>query len=72
MAKREELVPYSLWRHVQTESWYVVVGIALNSTNGPEEHKQELVVYVSLTHEHLCCREIGEFLDGRFERGRPE
>jgi hypothetical protein len=29
------------------------------------------VVYLSLTYQHLCYREIGEFTDGRFERVWP-
>jgi hypothetical protein len=58
--------PYTIWKHVKTNSHYLVLGIALCSTNGPNEHKERSVVYVSLTHQQLCYRELSEFLDGRF------
>lgn len=64
---RSQLVPWTKWRHVATDSYYVLIGISLCSTNGPNEHKEECVVYFSLTHQHLCHREISEFCDGRFE-----
>jgi hypothetical protein len=69
---RSLLKPYSTWRHVKTDSLYVVLGIGTCSTNGLGEHKEESVIYVSLTHEHLCYREISEFLDGRFVPVRRE
>ncbi len=67
MLDRNLLVPYSTWRHVKTNSLYVVLGIALCGTNGPDEHRALAVIYVSLTHQHLSYREINEFLDGRFQ-----
>jgi hypothetical protein len=66
-----DLTPWSLWRHRKTNSFYVVLGVALCSTNGPGEHKEQSVVYMSLTHQHLCYRELSEFLDGRFVREEP-
>ncbi len=66
MYDRSKLKPYSLWLHRKTQSKYVVLGIALCSTNGPNEHKEESVVYWSLTYQHLCYRLLSEFLDGRF------
>lgn len=61
------LSKWSVWRHVKTNSLYIVIGIAQCSTNGEREHKEQSVVYFSLTHQHLCYREVSEFLDGRFE-----
>lgn len=57
--------PLSLWRHVQTDSLYVALGVARCSTNGDREGHEWSVVYHSLTHRHLCYREVSEFLDGR-------
>lgn len=57
----------STWRHVKTDSTYTVLGIATNSTNGERENVEQLVIYVSHTHQSLRVREINEFLDGRFE-----
>jgi hypothetical protein len=66
MYGRHELVPFSTWYHRGSNSFYTVIGIALCSTNGPDEHKAEAVVYVSHTHQGLRYREIKEFLSGRF------
>jgi len=63
---RTILKPFSTWKHVGTNSFYTVIGIGLCSTNGEREHKEESVIYISHTHQHLCYREINEFLDGRF------
>jgi hypothetical protein len=62
---------YSVWMHNKTRSLYVVLGIALCSTNGPDEHKRRDVVYFSLTHGGLRTREASEFLDGRFTLVNP-
>jgi hypothetical protein len=43
-----------------------VLGVGLCGTNGPREHQERSVHYVSLTHQRLCYREVVEFLDGRF------
>jgi hypothetical protein len=59
-------LPCSTWTHVKTGSTYTVLGIALCSTNGPDENKREDVVYVSHSYQGLRTREINEFLDGRF------
>lgn len=64
---RSELTPYSVWRHVASDSLYVFIGVGMCSTNGERDHVEESVIYVSITHQHLCYREIGQFLDGRFE-----
>jgi hypothetical protein len=61
-----DVKPLSLWRHVETGSLYVVVGLALCSTNGPRDRVERSVVYHSLTYEGLRYREMDEFLDGRF------
>jgi hypothetical protein len=66
MWTREHLKLFSTWRHTVTGSYYTVIGIGTCSTNGDREHKEESVVYVSHSHQHLCYREINEFLDGRF------
>lgn len=63
---KEFLKPFSTWKHLGTNSYYTVIGIALCSTNGDREYKEQSVVYISHTHQHLCYREISEFLDGRF------
>lgn len=69
--------PLTLWRHVKTDSLYVVLGVARCSTNGDREGVERSVVYWSLTHQHLCYREASEFLgdgdDGwpRFEPVAP-
>ncbi len=64
---RTALTFFRVWRHVDTDSLYIVLGTARCSTNGEREGKEESVVYFSLTYQHLCYREIGEFLDGRFQ-----
>jgi hypothetical protein len=58
--------PLGLWRHVKTNSLYIVLSVGRCSTNGPREGVERSVVYWSLTHKHLCYRDVGEFLDGRF------
>ncbi len=58
--------PCSVWRHLPDGALYVVVGVALVSTNGPDEHQAEDVVYMSVDRQALRTRRIGEFLDGRF------
>lgn len=62
----DQLKPLSLWRHVETGSLYVVLGMAMCSTNGPRDKVEHSVVYHSLTYDGLRYREAGEFLDGRF------
>lgn len=57
--------PFSLWRHVKSGSLYVVLGISRCGTNAREG--AESVIYISLSHQRLCDRDVGEFLDGRFE-----
>ncbi len=64
---RTALTYYRLWRHVKTGLHYILIGIAKCATNGERDGKQESVVYYGLTHQHLYYREIGEFLDGRFQ-----
>lgn len=66
MYGRELLTPFSTWYHHGTKSTYTVIGVALCSTNGPDEHKREDVIYVSHSFQGLRSRKIGEFLDGRF------
>lgn len=57
--------PYTIWKHIKTNSLYVVVGVAWDSTNGNEDTKY--IVYVSQVTGLLRVREASEFLDGRFE-----
>jgi hypothetical protein len=59
------LTPLSTWRHVATDSTYTVLGVAACSTNGRDGETS--VVYCSHTYQGLRYREVGEFLDGRFE-----
>lgn len=68
-AKKRRPEPFTTWRHLATDSLYVVLGIALCSTNGPGEHEAEAVVYFSMGRERLHYRALEEFMDGRF---RPE
>lgn len=72
MYPREMVTPFSTWTHCATGSTYTALGIALCSTNGEGEHKEESVVYVSHTFEGLRYREVSEFLDGRFVRPSHE
>ncbi len=69
---RTALTFFRVWRHVKTDGLYVMLGVARCSTNGEREGKEESVVYYSLTHQHLYYREIGEFLDGRFQPVQPK
>lgn len=64
------LTPFSTWYHLGTDSEYTVLGIALCSTNGEREHKEESVVYISHSFAGLRYREVNEFLDGRFVPGQ--
>jgi len=59
------LTPLSEWRHTKGGT-YIVFGLALCSTNGEREHKEESVVYWSKHHRALRYRLVAEFLDGRF------
>lgn len=60
------LTPLSEWKHVATGGVYIVIGLAMCSTNGPREHAEESVVYWSKHYQALRYREAAEFLDGRF------
>ena len=66
MVNKNLLTPLSEWRHVATNSTYIVIGLALCSTNGEREHTEESVVYWSKKYQALRYREVSEFLDGRF------
>ncbi len=62
-----QAAPFTIWKHVRTNSLYVVLGIAYDSTNRENEPENErYVVYVSQTTGLMRVREISEFLDGRF------
>jgi hypothetical protein len=56
--------PNSLWFHPRTGAYYVVLGVAADSTNGREGGRY--VVYWSVGYEALRVRAAVEFLDGRF------
>ncbi len=60
------LTPFSIWRHLKTNSTYTVLGITKRSTNGQEGVQS--VVYVSHTLGEMHDREVSEFLDGRFRK----
>lgn len=66
-----QVYPYSIWHHVKTNSLYVVLGVATQSTNGPGEHKNKAVVYWSLSHGQICYCDLDEFTDGRFQPVTP-
>jgi hypothetical protein len=68
---RRDIIPFSVWRHVPDGACYLVLGIGLCSSNGPREHLEESVIYVSLSYQKLRYRVVDEFLDGRFEPVRP-
>lgn len=59
------LQPYTVWVHKKTRSLYLVLGVARCSTNGREA--EESVRYWSFAYKAERYREVGEFLDGRFE-----
>lgn len=60
------------WRHVKTGRVYLLVGIAVCSTNGPGEGVRS-AVYRRHGGQKLYYREVSEFLDGRFAPlGREE
>lgn len=61
-----DVYAHKVWRHVETDSLYVVLGIAECSTNGPRCGVERSVVYFSLTQQEWKYREVEEFLDGRF------
>lgn len=65
--------PYSIWFHVKTGNYYVVLGLSRDSTNATEG--AEAVVYWSQTHKAMRHRLASEFLDGRFvpctQDGKP-
>ncbi len=64
---REDLTPFSTWRHIATNSTYTVLGIGTESTNGDREG-EERAVYLSHTQGKIKLREVTEFLDGRFQK----
>ncbi len=62
----EKLLPLSVWYHPMSHGFYTVIGVSTCSTNGPNDNKEEVVVYFSHKHRKLWHRAIEEFLDGRF------
>jgi hypothetical protein len=57
--------PWSRQHHPATGSDYVVLGIGVDSTNGPH-HGTPMVAYISLTTGQLRFRDLAQFADGRF------
>lgn len=55
-----------IWKHLKTDSLYLVLGEATCSTNGALEEGQPAVVYYSLTYQRWFYRKASEFYDGRF------
>ena len=55
-----------IWRHVKTDSLYLVLGEATCSTNGVWDAGKPAVVYYSLTYQRWFYRRAEEFYDGRF------
>lgn len=55
-----------IWRHVKTDSLYLVLGNATCSTNGHQDEGRASVVYYSLTYQRWFYRKVTEFYDGRF------
>lgn len=66
MYSEDDAKPMTLWRHVKTDSLYLVLGVAVCSTNGERDKVERSVVYWSMTYKALRYREVSEFLDGRF------
>jgi hypothetical protein len=62
---RALLTPLSEWKHVKG-GVYIVLGVALCSTNGERDGKEESVVYWSKKYKALRERELSQFLSGRF------
>jgi hypothetical protein len=65
--------PHTTWRHLKTDSLYVVLGVALCSTNGALAQGEKAVVYYSVDRQRLHYRALTEFMDGRFVEvwGKP-
>jgi hypothetical protein len=55
-----------IWKHVKTDSLYLVLGEASCSTNGIRDGVEKSVIYYSLTYQRWFYREAKEFYDGRF------
>jgi hypothetical protein len=70
-AASPEPAPLSTWRHLKTWGTYTVLGVSVSPTNGPGERMDRVVVYVSHTYQALRHRDLGEFMDGRFEPVPP-
>lgn len=63
-----DVVPYTVWRHVPSGSVHIVLGVALCTTNGSRCTVERSVVYLSYFSRELKYREVGEFLNGQYER----
>lgn len=68
----DDLKQHPIWKHKVRGTLYHVIGVALCSTNGERNQKETSVIYFSISTQKLWYREIGEFLDGRFEPVTPE
>ncbi len=55
-----------IWKHLKTNSLYLVFGEAICSTNGERDGKEKSVLYYSVTAQKWFYRESSEFYDGRF------
>lgn len=63
----DDPAPLTPWRHPKTGGLFLILGVATCSTNGPREDVERSVVYWSFKKRMWRYREIGEFMDGRFE-----
>lgn len=63
-----DLTPGSIWLHHQTQTFWVIGGVAVCSTNGERDQKERSVVYYNPANPVLEYREVSEFLDGRFAK----
>lgn len=62
-----------LYFHPKSRGYYLVLGVAQCSTNGPGENLERSVVYYSLDRKALRYRELSEFMSpGRFLRATAE
>ena len=71
MYSLDDVKPFTVWRHLATDSLYLVMGLSRDSTLVPDEGRL-CVVYYSMSYQRLNHRLATEFLDGRFEPEPPK
>lgn len=70
---KDDLKPGQMFRHIKRGTEYEIIGVGdLQMSRDLLVDGSSMVLYRGANGQ-LCCREEGEFLDGRFERvNRPE